>query len=74
MRKSTVHEVNLCQVVDCSPTIRFSTSPCQSQHPWGDQGSQPQGTPEGLDDGAAWRRPRGPRGGVTLRFPPARIT
>lgn len=64
--KSTVHEGNLFQVVDCSPTIRFSTSPCQS-HPWGDQGSQ--GNPEGLDDGAAWRGPRGPRGGVTLRSP-----
>lgn len=50
----------------------FHLSPCQSQHPWGGQGSQPQGNP-GRTDGAAWWGPRGPRGGVTLRFQMARI-
>lgn len=47
-------------------------SPCQSQNPWGGQGLQPQGNPGGTD-GAAWWGPRGPRGGVTLRFRMASI-
>ena len=29
-------------------------SACQSQHPWGGKGAQPQGNP-GQADGAAWR-------------------
>lgn len=46
--------------------------PCRSQYPWGGEGSQAQGNP-GWTDGAAWWGPRGPRGGVTLRFRMARL-
>lgn len=49
---------NVFQVVACSPTARLSTSPCQPQHPWGGQGSQPQGNPAGQADGAAGRARR----------------